>query len=206
MTSFSYTTHCPGPRKGWQRTRHSKRLARLARFAPLVFQISECDFARALLSKPPTPLQLFGKLIAYVQFTHSGVKHLEEIKEAGYEHPAVNQIEVKPSNWALRGPEQLNGRVSCIPSASRSRSWNIARSSLSSCRPIARSYGEVWTTRRSKLWPRRQASFYLPRGMLEFLLIWNPDAISYCSAWSRPCTHSAQVVAPARVRVVIMLQ
>ena len=40
----------------------------------------------------------FGHTITFIYPTKSNAKHLEEIKNAGYELPAVNQIEVSQRN------------------------------------------------------------------------------------------------------------
>lgn len=68
------------------------------------------------------------RICVLIQLSLSGVHHLEEIREAGLETPSVNQFEV------YRGVYQndyfginLTFIFSFIHSASRSRSWNIAK-------------------------------------------------------------------------------
>ena len=80
-TSSSFTMPCLVLKRGWPHTRLFKKPDKRARSEPLVFPIST-----TLLS-----LMVCHRLTP----TSSNIHHLEEIKKAGYELPAVNQIEVR---------------------------------------------------------------------------------------------------------------
>lgn len=58
-------------------------------------------------STPPIGEVLTIKILR----VRSGIKHLEEIKNAGFEMPAVNQIEVRTQHTSYRHGPQRSGSV-----------------------------------------------------------------------------------------------
>lgn len=83
----------------------------------------------------------------------SGVRHLEEIREAGLETPAVNQIEV--CNRNVRMCLALTQRCTFAPRythyANRRRSWHTRRNTTSSLRHTVLSSAPTGLTRLSIL-------------------------------------------------------
>jgi hypothetical protein len=83
--------------------------------------------------------------IRSVGVSNYGVHHLEELKAAKFEMPAVNQIEVKCKAADLYHSDAYDW-YSCTRCASKSPSWNIARRTISWCRRIARFCVVKWTS------------------------------------------------------------
>lgn len=90
----------------------------------------------------------------------SNVKHMEEIRTAGYELPAVNQIEV----GFIISFKKCSTRVNppCHPYSSthfvnKKKSLSTAKPTISSYRRIALLFVARWTILSSKRWLRRYA-------------------------------------------------
>ena len=88
----------------------------------------------------------------------SSEKHIEEIRQAGLELPAVNQVEVKFSSSTSRSSSaKTKLSPSCILSASRSPSWSTVISITLWCRHLLFLYVKGPYSMRRRLDARYQA-------------------------------------------------
>ena len=84
LTFSWFTTQCLGRKNVWRRTKRFKSVRALDKSEASVYRTSIYFFSDCI------PRRQFSR-----NSSSSGIRHLEEIKTAGYDMPSVNQIEVR---------------------------------------------------------------------------------------------------------------